>query len=59
MKIANSRGDFFGEERLAAILADNLDAEAQELRDMILASVSSFANNLLQDDLTLLVVKKE
>jgi len=59
LEIANLRGDFFGEERLAAILAANQKAKAQGICDMILAAASDFANNFFQDDLTILVVKKE
>jgi preprotein translocase subunit SecG len=59
LEMANPRGDFFGEERLAAVVAANMQAEAQGLCDTILAAVSGFANGLFRDDLTFVVVKKE
>jgi hypothetical protein len=59
LEMSNPRGDFFGEERLAAVVTANRRAEAQGLCDTILAAASGFANCFFRDDLTVVVIKKE
>lgn len=56
----NVAGDFFGEERLRAALAENHGRSAQAVCDAVLAEVRQFVGNAPQfDDITLLVLVRE
>ena len=53
----NPRGDYYGEERLAAASLEVADRSAQEIRDYILRDVDTFCeDNPPFDDLTMMVV---
>ncbi len=52
---ANSRDEEFGEERLAQLISALRDRGAQELKNRILQTVSSFTGGRAQDDATLVV----
>lgn len=55
----NHRGEEFGEDRLVALLADNLDRPAAELEEKIVKSVNTWAPaDEPADDLTLLVIRR-
>ncbi len=55
----NLAGEFFGEERIQAIIQDNSSASAQELVESICSAVRAFAGDAPpSDDLTLFVVKR-
>jgi len=51
-------GEFFGDERLRALLAEHAECAPTEIRDAILASVRAFAP-AQRDDITLLILKAE
>jgi sigma-B regulation protein RsbU (phosphoserine phosphatase) len=51
-------GNYFGKERLKAMVKDHAAASAEEIRDRILAAVKQFRGDLLmEDDMTLIVIK--
>ena len=55
----NTTGDFFGDERLSALLLAQKDASARETGEKILAAVSEFVGSApIHDDLTLVILKK-
>lgn len=48
----------FGEERLALLVSENLELEAEQIREKIVSEVRSWCRGAsLQDDLTLVIVK--
>jgi phosphoserine phosphatase RsbU/P len=51
---ANTEGEEFGEERLLALVSQNVELAAGELKDLILASVNGHSE-VLSDDATLIV----
>jgi sigma-B regulation protein RsbU (phosphoserine phosphatase) len=51
-------GEFFGDDRLRALLAEHAECEPTEIRDAILANVRAFAP-AQRDDITLLILKAE
>jgi sigma-B regulation protein RsbU (phosphoserine phosphatase) len=54
----DGQGNFFGKQRLKAIVKDHADAPAEEIRDRILAAVDQFRGDLpMEDDMTLIVIK--
>lgn len=54
----NENEDFFGEERLAAVVRDNAGKSAQQILDAIRDAILEFAGNRPQyDDITLMVLK--
>jgi serine phosphatase RsbU (regulator of sigma subunit) len=54
----NGDGDYFGEERLAALLSAHADLPADEVRARILHQVASFSGSAAQqDDMTMVLVK--
>jgi serine phosphatase RsbU (regulator of sigma subunit) len=56
----NAEGDPFGEERLAALVAEHGDLPFEELRERILREIRAFAGPTgLQDDLTFVLLKME
>jgi sigma-B regulation protein RsbU (phosphoserine phosphatase) len=56
----NAAGDPFGEERLAALVAEHGDLPFEELRERILREIRAFAGDTgLQDDLTFVVLKMD
>ena len=55
----NANGDFFGEERLRAIVAAHRASDANALCQKIFSAVSDFTGGALQDDATLLVLAIE
>jgi sigma-B regulation protein RsbU (phosphoserine phosphatase) len=58
VEVSNSRGDFFGEERLIAIAREHFDRGAHRIVDGILSGVQAFAPERTRaDDQTLLVVR--
>jgi len=57
-EIMNKKGDMFGIERIKEILIDNKDSSANKIKESILESSESFAEDIPNhDDLTLLVLK--
>lgn len=55
----NEDGDQFGEERLVQLLRDHRDLAADELKELILRTVSEFCENRFEDDAALMVVAVE
>jgi serine phosphatase RsbU (regulator of sigma subunit) len=56
----NAAGDPFGEERLAALVAEHGDLPFEELRERILREIRAFAGDTgLQDDLTFVLLKMD
>jgi serine phosphatase RsbU (regulator of sigma subunit) len=54
----NADGETFGEERLAALVAEHGDLPFEELRERILREIRAFVGNAgLHDDLTLVLLK--
>jgi len=54
----NAAGEPFGEERLAALVAEHGDLPFEELRERILREIRAFAGDTgLQDDLTFVLLK--
>jgi len=51
--------EFFGEERLNMLVADNYRLNAQEIRDVIVDKVQSFSHGKRSDDQTLMVMKRK
>jgi len=59
LEAANAEDEQFGEERLAAVVRENLDQPAEEIRNRLLAAVREFSGNgEAADDQTLLVIRK-
>jgi sigma-B regulation protein RsbU (phosphoserine phosphatase) len=55
----DSSHQFFGEERLEAIVADKAGASAQEVLEAIVEAVRAFSGGIAQsDDLAILVVRR-
>jgi sigma-B regulation protein RsbU (phosphoserine phosphatase) len=52
----NADGEEFGEERLRALIVDNLTVSATELQQTILDAVRQFCGNKFDDDAALMVV---
>ena len=56
----NEAGEPFGEERLAALVAEHGDLPFEELRERILREIRAFAGDTgLQDDLTFVLLKMD
>lgn len=56
----NVAGDFFGEQRLSAVLTENYGRHAQAVVDAVLAEVRAFVGDAPQfDDITLMVLARE
>jgi serine phosphatase RsbU (regulator of sigma subunit) len=56
----NAAGEPFGEERLAALVAEHGDLPFEELRERILAEIRAFVGDTgLQDDLTFVLLKMD
>jgi sigma-B regulation protein RsbU (phosphoserine phosphatase) len=56
----NASGDFFGEERLRAVVESGVEHDAQQLMEAILTAITSFRGDIpLSDDLTLFVLKRK
>ena len=56
----NAAGDSFGEERLAALVAEHGDLPSEELRERILREIRSFVGETgLHDDLTFVLLQME
>jgi len=56
----NADGDPFGEERLAALVAEHGDLPFEELRERILRDIRAFVGDTgLQDDLTFVLLKMD
>jgi serine phosphatase RsbU (regulator of sigma subunit) len=56
----NAEGDPFGEERLAALVAEHGDLPFEELRERILREIRAFVGGTgLQDDLTFVLLKMD
>ena len=56
----NAAGDPFGEERLAALVAEHGELPFEELRERILREIRAFAGETgLQDDLTFVLLKMD
>ena len=56
----NAQDEFFGEERLRACINSGISLSAQELLDMILASLRQFIGGAPRfDDITLMVLERE
>jgi sigma-B regulation protein RsbU (phosphoserine phosphatase) len=56
----NADGDLFGEERLAALVAEHGDLPFEELRERILRDIRAFVGDTgLQDDLTFVLLKMD
>jgi sigma-B regulation protein RsbU (phosphoserine phosphatase) len=56
----NVDGEFFGDTRLGAIVADHADLPPDELRERILREIGSFAGTAPQhDDMTMVVLRVE
>jgi len=54
----NAAGDFYGKERLEAVLRDHLDRPAEEISEAVVRSVSEFRGAATQDDdVTFVVIK--
>jgi len=54
----NPAGDFFGEDRLSALVQSHGTAPFSELRDEILSSISTFVGPAeQQDDMTMLLLR--
>jgi sigma-B regulation protein RsbU (phosphoserine phosphatase) len=54
----DEEGNFFGKERLKAMVRDYAAESAEQIRDRILAAVKQFRGDLpMEDDMTLIVVK--
>jgi sigma-B regulation protein RsbU (phosphoserine phosphatase) len=54
----NERGEFFGEQRLSALVEAYGDAGVDELRELILAEVERFSSDAPQhDDITLVLAR--
>ena len=54
----NAEGDFFGESRLAALIGEQADLPADELRERILRDIEAFTGSALQqDDMTMVVLR--
>jgi serine phosphatase RsbU (regulator of sigma subunit) len=52
------KGDFFGEERFAELLAASVSDPAERLLQKVAVKVESFQDHMLQDDLTLLLLQR-
>ena len=56
----NEESQMFGKERLQAVVATNIGANAQALLDAIVEAVNNFIGDTPQsDDYTMLIVKRE
>jgi phosphoserine phosphatase RsbU/P len=55
-EVSGASGEEFGEERLAAVLAENRHLSAGALQERILAEVAAFSGGRFEDDATLVVV---
>ncbi|MBE0557137.1 MAG: serine/threonine-protein phosphatase, partial [Proteobacteria bacterium] len=56
---ADRTGELFGTERIEAVVRENRDASAEELRNAILAAVRSYSTGVpVADDITLLVCRR-
>jgi serine phosphatase RsbU (regulator of sigma subunit) len=55
----NGEDEEFGEERLAALVADSENATAEEIGRRVLRAVAEFSNNNFHDDATLIAVTVE
>jgi sigma-B regulation protein RsbU (phosphoserine phosphatase) len=54
----NPAGDFFGEDRLSALLQSNGAAPFNQIRDAILTAISTFVGPAeQQDDMTMLLLR--
>ncbi|TGK30350.1 serine/threonine-protein phosphatase [Leptospira yasudae] len=54
----NSRKEFYGEERLQALIRENLGRSAKEIVDLVLEDLRDFTKeNNFQDDLTALSIQ--
>jgi sigma-B regulation protein RsbU (phosphoserine phosphatase) len=55
----NSAGDFFGEERLKALLYDYAHLSPQQLAQRIFSAIDNFVRDAAKhDDLSLLIIKR-
>jgi hypothetical protein len=58
VEAASSSGEEFGEERLRAVLAENVSCSAEQIRAAVLQAVIEFAGSAeLADDLTIMAVQ--
>ncbi len=58
VELAGPDGEEFGEQRLIALLQDNLDLSASRLRGLLLKTVASFGGkDAPRDDMTLAILK--
>ena len=56
----DDRGRFFGQERLLAVIRENMKGSAQEIRDAVVSAVDDFVGHRIQfDDMILMVVVRE
>ena len=54
----NPAGDFFGEDRLSALVQSNGTAPFHQMRDEILAAITTFVGEAeQQDDMTMLLLR--
>ena len=59
LEAANAKDEQFGEERMAAVVRENFDQPAEEIRNRLLAAVGDFSGDgQTADDQTLLVIRK-
>lgn len=56
----NAKEEEFGEDKLAALVSENIDVSAKGLIDKVIAAVKRHAGDCLQmDDMTLVMIKRE
>ncbi|MCJ2165672.1 MULTISPECIES: SpoIIE family protein phosphatase [unclassified Pseudodesulfovibrio] len=55
----NSQGEMFGKKRMLAIVRENAHKRAEAIRLAMMAAVEAFQGNGQEDDITVVVVKKD
>ena len=57
LEAENVRGERYGKEKMVRIIAENQNGSAQDIVDAVMKSASSFTDNKLEDDITLVAIK--